>query len=561
MSKMENDDVKPLSKDECKEKLAEIDFIMEPNVFNVLKRFFQCGGTPKETVSLLSTNYEAVAQTVNLLAEWLIMLGMQPNEVKEIVQNHLKELLVKHFDPERADNIFQRAGQHPSWLLDLIGHKKWRQLFYKLAEEYPECLMVKYTIKLISDAGHQAEITNVLTACAQLEVFSKVLRTGLENVLQTNDEEELIKSLPELARMVCHAEHTYLYSQVVMSILSNKNQYAWSKLRRISQEIHKYANNKENDVTHIVLSLTSQCNNYPRAKQSIMSMLHRGQLNPGDVTVLHQIYSNDDPPPVQLLHLPMFLDMFIEALFTSKGGAKINNDFVHKYVFVLAYAASVIEHYDDTGERAEINTDELQSTIEAIEHVQQIAAGVKETELLSEIKDIYTYIQYPVVGMGVLKWVEFTVSDLSYFERQMENLHLMLLDEVIACHTLLHGDALKILINLFDQTFTQLDTLVQMEMKKTVLDRMVHLMTYGCVIPVVTYIRDCMESTDASLIRYFVVEVLDIIEPPYTEEFGKAFLPILQNNSITAPIKSIKSEDESDPVSDFIRYCRNQKWM
>ena len=44
----------------------------------------------------------------------------------------------------------------------------------------------------------------------------------------------------------------------------------------------------------------------------------------------------------------MFLDMFIEALFTSKGGTKINNDFVHKYVFVLAYAASVIEHYDDT---------------------------------------------------------------------------------------------------------------------------------------------------------------------------------------------------------------------
>lgn len=50
-----------------------------------------------------------------------------------------------------------------------------------------------------------------------------------------------------------------------------------------------------------------------------------------------------------------------------------------------------------------------------------------------------------------------------------------------------------------------------------------------------------------------IKQVLDIIEPPYTEEFGKAFLPILQNNSITAPIKSIKSEDESDPVSDFIR--------
>ena len=49
------------------------------------------------------------------------------------------------------------------------------------------------------------------------------------------------------------------------------------------------------------------------------------------------------------------------------------------------------------GDRIEINTDELQSTIEAIEHVQQIAAGVKETELLSEIKDIYTHIQLVLI--------------------------------------------------------------------------------------------------------------------------------------------------------------------
>ena len=54
-------------------------------------------------------------------------------------------------------------------------------------------------------------------------------------------------------------------------------------------------------------------------------------------------------------------------------------------------------------------------------------------------------------------------------------------------------------------------------------------------------------------IKAHVEQVLDIIEPPYTEEFGKAFLPILQNDSITAPIKSIKSDEESDPVSDFIR--------
>ncbi len=41
------------------------------------------------------------------------------------------------------------------------------------------------------------------------------------------------------------------------------------------------------------------------------------------------------------------------------------------------------------------------------------------------------------------------------------------------------------------------------------LDRMVHLLSRGCVLPVVNYIRKCweMQDTDISLIRHFVTEV------------------------------------------------------
>lgn len=48
-----------------------------------------------------------------------------------------------------------------------------------------------------------------------------------------------------------------------------------------------------------------------------------------------------------------------------------------------------------------------------------------------------------------------------------------------------------------------------MELKKTLLDRMVHLLSRGYVLPVVGYIRKCLEklNTDISLIRYFVTEV------------------------------------------------------
>ena len=49
----------------------------------------------------------------------------------------------------------------------------------------------------------------------------------------------------------------------------------------------------------------------------------------------------------------------------------------------------------------------------------------------------------------------------------------------------------------------------QLELKKTVLDRMVHLFSCGCVIPVVSYIAAChdKQDTDISLIRHFVSEV------------------------------------------------------
>lgn len=45
------------------------------------------------------------------------------------------------------------------------------------------------------------------------------------------------------------------------------------------------------------------------------------------------------------------------------------------------------------------------------------------------------------------------------------------------------------------------------------IDRMVNLLSRGCVVPVVCYIKQCWQrgDTDVSLIRYFVTEVKYII--------------------------------------------------
>lgn len=106
-------------------------------------------------------------------------------DVQQLVENHLQQQLLKHFDPSKADEIFS-TNKAPDWLDEMIAFKKWRQLFYTLIEKYPDCVFLNYVIKLISDAGHQGEITNLSTAAAQLDVFARVIKTSLENLLTSS---------------------------------------------------------------------------------------------------------------------------------------------------------------------------------------------------------------------------------------------------------------------------------------------------------------------------------------------------------------------------------------
>ncbi|XP_073438559.1 negative elongation factor C/D [Dendrobates tinctorius] len=540
---------------ECLQKLSSRDYIMEPAIFNTLKRYFQAGGSPENVIQLLSENYAAVAQTVNLLAEWLIHSGVEPVQVQETVENHLKSLLIKHFEPRKADSIFTEEGETPAWLEQMIAHTTWRDLFYKLAEAHPDCLMLNFTVKLISDAGFQGEITSVSTACQQLEVFSRVLRTSLATILD-GGEENLEKNLPEFAKMVCHGEHTYLFAQAIMSILAQEEQ-GGSAMRRIAQEVQRFAHEKGHDASQITLALGTAAS-YPRACQALGAMLSKGALNPADITVLYKMFTSMDSPPVELIRVPAFLDLFMQSLF--KPGAKINQDHKHKYIHILAYAASVVETWKKN-KRVNINKDELKSTSKAIETVHNLCCNENKgaSELVAELGTLYQCIRFPVVAMGVLKWVDWTVSEPRYFQLQTDHtpVHLALLDEISTCHQLLHPQVLQLLIKLFETEHSQLDVMEQMELKKTLLDRMVHLLSRGYVLPVVTYIRRCLEKldTDISLIRYFVTEVLDVIAPPYTSDFVQLFLPILENESIAG---TIKTEGEHDPVTEFIAHCKSK---
>ena len=111
-------------------------------------------------------------------ASWL-WLGCRKKEIQVLIEEHLKQLVLRHFDPKKADLIFTETeegtvrtkddctmqtlvwkltrnlvlvryawDQTPSWLEEMISFSPWRELFYQLAEQYPNCLMLKFTIKV-----------------------------------------------------------------------------------------------------------------------------------------------------------------------------------------------------------------------------------------------------------------------------------------------------------------------------------------------------------------------------------------------------------------------------
>ena len=60
----------------------------------------------------------------------------------------------------------------------------------------------------------------------QLEIFSRVLLSAIDEVLAEHKggqmTEKYEKAFAELVRVVCHSEHTYLYTQVLLHVMSQE---------------------------------------------------------------------------------------------------------------------------------------------------------------------------------------------------------------------------------------------------------------------------------------------------------------------------------------------------
>lgn len=82
----------------------------------------------------------------------------------------------------------------------------------------------------------------------------------------------------------------------------------------------------------------------------------------------------------------------MDALF--KPGIKLNPEHKPKYIYLLAYAASVCETPPKKNQKRTVNKDELKSTIQAVEIVHTLCNVNKgSSELMADLGKIYQCIR------------------------------------------------------------------------------------------------------------------------------------------------------------------------
>ncbi|VDN43430.1 unnamed protein product, partial [Gongylonema pulchrum] len=158
----------------------------------------------------------------------------------------------------------------------------------------------------------------------------------------------------------------------------------------------------------------------------------------------------------------------------------------------------------------------------------------KADDLLKEISLLLEAILLPVVSAGVLHYLRGSLLSDEVIS-EPEPVHFVILDQIAANHHNLAMKVFRVLCELYDRQSTMNEAAeVIMEKQRSVVDRFVHLLSVGLALPVVEKINKMFRDgqIDISLIRYFAVEVLEIVAPPYSEDFVNVFLPIVSNPEI-----------------------------
>lgn len=536
--------------DEASRLLQVPDAVMQPEVIGVLRGFLQLGGSPDDAIRMLSTSYQGYAQMCNLMATWLQMTGVSTRDIQDKNESLMEHLVLQRFNGRKADSIIQRASEAPKWVSTLINEKKWRQLIYRLVAEYKDCELLNYTIQLISDSGYQDEICGLPAASVYFNVFVRVLTYLLERMIRLPNTADHVKELPTIIAMCTLNQQTFVLSQSILQCLILEQR--GENLSWLSQEI--YESVKERPLATQLENLISR--NYAQYSEdlqsAISSIVRSGEASQGDVVKLFDLYVSDNPPPASFIQRVDVLDLLIMEVL--KNLATSSDRQLHSYIYLLAYASVKNNESNQISEEEKFLLDKIIQLTKST-FISKVRENLIGKELQSFLVELYDLVQFPILSSLILKWVNLTLISADFYSSntnvRMFDWYLDLLNEITLQQPLHRGQIFTLLLNLFFLE-TELDPITAAEKKKNILDCIVYLIECGYSLPVMNTVSQwAANGVDLSLIRYFSVKLLNMIEPPYSDEFLQPMVAII----LSVGTSSLDLEDYRQALDQFIAYC------
>jgi len=92
-------------------------------------------------------------------------------------------------------------------------------------------------------------------------------------------------------------------------------------------------------------------------------------------------------------------------------------------------------------------------------------------------------------------------------------------------------------------------------MKRTLLDNIIFMLQCGFVLPVMSLIEKWSSKMDQSLLRHFLLQVLDFVEPPYSYAFASSLLRLIDRPATIESLKSLKVNERKHLIVQLIEHC------
>ncbi|GMT01374.1 hypothetical protein PENTCL1PPCAC_23548 [Pristionchus entomophagus] len=516
------------------------DFILDPSVLSSLESYLETGGNTVDAIEALADGYCGKAQICNTLANWLRDLGCK-EEAVECLESSVQAQILRHFDADKADALFQEDPTSADWLKGFIQHHRWRRVIYELVERAPSSLFLSFAMKMIADGGHAHEIGGKNTATQQIDVFSRVLTSELELVLdvlikgEKATEEEFKEAMNSLASMMMQNEQSFIYATTMLEKIGRDSEdkactVAVSIVEGVRECMRGGPREQEAVTLRTAMKMAADTEVPAHVRTSILTMIVKRRITPGDLSNLYQQYILPRPPPVALIREKVLLRLLMDSVFSKDQ--KQPDSFKQQAVFLMAYAATVFEKTKN-GKRTHCNLS-LESARSSLERAATCLEGTLD-EVHREIPELLHLTKHPIVAAGCLWYYRSVLLCEGTRLGEIPNFVHVLFDHCGARHKNLHSTCLEILDEIYDKVAHEDDQAeVIMARQKVVIDRLVYLFTCGVAVRVLQKMTKKFEdgAIDASLIRYFVLEVLDVIGPPYSPSLARLLVPLTTNLSI-----------------------------